>query len=485
MTTLKIAARQSHLARLQAFTVGDALLAAHPGLKVEYLFKESLGDKNLTDPLWKLPERGVFTEDFVSDLLEDRADLVVHSWKDLPTEVRPGLELIGTLPRADLRDLLLFRKASLGKKNLTLLTSSPRRTFAAERELPALLPFKIDSLETKPVRGNVLTRLRKLVEGEGDGLFMAKAALDRLLSSEREEFREAQKELRGYLEHVQWMVMPLSVFPTAPAQGALAIESKAGREDLKKLIGPIHSAATARAVNEERRKFSSFGGGCHQKIGLVVTEHPRLGALEFFYGKLDSGEVKHSITAEKSPKPPSGNRWPLEPAAAFFDRAPLAPKHPGTDLFVARGQALPSDWKLGNELIWAAGTESWKKLAEKGVWVNGTSDGLGEQIPEVDALAGRATKWTKLTHDRSANDGKFPLLATYSLKNRDFTVPKADHYFWMSESSFRRALELDPSIRDAHHASGPGFTAEAIERVLGRPIAVYINFRHWKNGDPL
>jgi hypothetical protein len=55
----------------------------------------------------------------------------------------------------------------------------------------------------------------------------------------------------------------------------------------------------------------------------------------------------------------------------------------------------------------------------------------------------------------------------------------------MIESSFRRAMDLDPSLRDANHASGPGFTAEAIERVLGRPVAVYINFRHWKNGDPL
>lgn len=486
MKLLRIAARQSHLARLQAFTVGDALQVAHPGLQIEYLFKESLGDKNLTDPLWKLPERGVFTEDFVKDLLEDRADIVVHSWKDLPTEARPGLELIGTLPRADVRDLLLFRKASIGKADLTLLTSSPRRTFAAERELPALFPFAVSSLATKSVRGNVLTRLRKLVEGEGDGLFMAKAALDRLLSSNRPEFKEAQEELRGYLKHLNWMVLPLSIFPTAPAQGALAIEAKADRADLKELLSAIHCEKTASAVKQERARFSSYGGGCHQKIGLIVADHPRLGRMEYFYGMLDSGEVIHEIKASASPPSPQESRWPEEAKSVFFDREPLPARHPGTDLFVARAEALPQDWKLGDELVWAAGTETWKKLASRGVWVNGSSDGIGETLPTVESLCGRQPNFTKLTHDRSANDGAFPLLGTYRLRDRERVMPpRVNNYFWMSETAFRRALELDPSIREANHASGAGFTAEAIERVLGKPIGVYINFRHWKNGDPL
>jgi hypothetical protein len=100
-------------------------------------------------------------------------------------------------------------------------------------------------------------------------------------------------------------------------------------------------------------------------------------------------------------------------------------------------------------------------------------------------LAGRATNFTKLTHDRSGNSQIFPLLATYHLEDQDFMLPWAESYFWMSETSFSRALELDPSIREAKHCAGPGFTAEAIERILGRPVEVYINYRHWKNGDPL
>lgn len=488
MKSIRIAARKSHLARLQAYSVGEALTRAHPGLEISYSFRESLGDKNLTDPLWKIPERGVFTEDFVQDLLSETADLVVHSWKDLPTEARPGLALLGTLPRADVRDLLFFRPESMGKKNLTLLTSSPRRTFSAENHLRDLLPFPVESIETKPVRGNVSTRIRKLVEGEGDGLFMAKAALDRLLTAPQEEFREAQEELRTYLAQLRWMVMPLSLFPTAPAQGALAIEAKAGRAEIAALVAPIHCPATAEAVNRERKLFSSFGGGCHQKIGLNVVPHPRFGNLEFFYGH-HQGVTKHFVRADTAPEaaPANVTRWPLEARQDFFTREEIpGVQHPGTDLFVGRANALPESWKTGKELIWTAGIESWRRLAARGLWVNGTADSLGETLPEVDTLAGRPVRWTKLTHETSGNDGVFPnMLATYRLIPReDFTPPPADAYFWMSASTFERALELRPEIRNARHASGPGHTAAVIEKVLGRPGEVYINYRHWKDGDP-
>jgi hydroxymethylbilane synthase len=484
---IRIGSRKSPLARMQAYAVGAALENADPSVRIKYLFKESLGDKNLNDPLWKMPERGVFTEDFVQDLLNESTDLVVHSWKDLPTEPRPGLSLLGTLPRADMRDLLFFRPASLGKKNLTLLTSSPRRTFSAENHLRPLLPFQVDSIETKTVRGNVNTRIRKLVDGEGDGLFMAKAALDRLLTTTQEEFAEARAELRSYLTQLQWMVLPLSLFPTAPAQGALAIEAKAGREELAKLVAKIHCPATEAAVRRERALFSSFGGGCHQKIGLTVAAHPRFGNLEFFYGH-HAGETKRFIRADQAPEalPASATRWPLEQKQEFFRREELAAAAPGTDLFVTRANALPASWKLGSELVWTAGVETWRRLAERGVWVHGTADGLGESLPQVNALAGRETTFTKLTHDQSGNDGVFPrMLATYRLVPREGVVPPVvDAYFWSSASTFQRALELKPEIRDANHAAGPGHTASAIEKVLGRPVAVYINYRHWKDGDP-
>src|SRR5947207_11509753 len=104
---LVLAARRSELARIQAIQVGSTLQKAHPQVNVDYSFHESLGDKNQNDPLWQMPEKGVFTQDFRAGLLRGDFDLVVHSWKDLAIGDDPETEIIATLPRADARDLLL------------------------------------------------------------------------------------------------------------------------------------------------------------------------------------------------------------------------------------------------------------------------------------------------------------------------------------------------------------------------------------------
>src|SRR5206468_2152220 len=141
---LKLGSRKSDLARIQAHAVGEALEAAHPGLKVEFHFSESLGDKNLTDPLWKMPGKGVFTEDLTGDLVEGRVDLVVHSWKDLPVEEKPSTEIAATMTRADSRDLLLFKKNSRSRltdgKVLRIFSSSPRREYNLKPFLSEYLP---------------------------------------------------------------------------------------------------------------------------------------------------------------------------------------------------------------------------------------------------------------------------------------------------------------------------------------------------------
>ena len=112
---LRIASRQSDLARIQAYEVARALKSVQNDLEIEMHFSESLGDKNLTDPLWKMPGKGVFTADLTEDLIQGRADMVVHSWKDLPVEDRIETEIVASLPRADARDFLLFKKTSQNK----------------------------------------------------------------------------------------------------------------------------------------------------------------------------------------------------------------------------------------------------------------------------------------------------------------------------------------------------------------------------------
>src|SRR3989441_10039077 len=106
---LVLAARRSELARIQALQVARTLQSAHPQLEINYSFHESLGDKNQNDPLWQMPEKGVFTQDFRAGLFRGDFDLVVHSWKDLAIEDNPETQIAATLARADARDLLLVR----------------------------------------------------------------------------------------------------------------------------------------------------------------------------------------------------------------------------------------------------------------------------------------------------------------------------------------------------------------------------------------
>src|SRR5215510_14684881 len=152
-----IASRRSDLARIQAYQVGEALRSVHPQIEIDYSFHESLGDKNLNDPLWKMPEKGVFTQDFREGLLRGDFDLVVHSWKDLAIEKDPETEIAATLPRADARDLLLVPKgrwAGVERSGvMTILTSSPRRAHNLDSFLRSALPAKVSHLNFVNVRG--------------------------------------------------------------------------------------------------------------------------------------------------------------------------------------------------------------------------------------------------------------------------------------------------------------------------------------------
>jgi hydroxymethylbilane synthase len=249
---LVLAARRSELARIQALQVGHALEQANPQLTIEYSFHESLGDRNQNDPLWQMPEKGVFTQDLREGLIAGRYDLAVHSWKDLAIEDDGATEIAATLPRADMRDLLLIRAdrwseiARTGR--LKILTSSPRRSFNLDSFLPRALPAKIGELIFEPVRGNVPTRVRKMWEPGADGLIVAKAAIDRLLETDCAEFAETKSALRDVLWKCRWMVLPLRANPAAPAQGALAVEIKSERAELRQLLASINCAATFQAA---------------------------------------------------------------------------------------------------------------------------------------------------------------------------------------------------------------------------------------------
>jgi hydroxymethylbilane synthase len=158
-------------------------------------------------------------------------------------------------------------------------------------------------------------------------------------------------------------------------------------------------------------------------------------------------------------------------------------EQPRADAFrVARADALPDSWSIDDRtIVWTAGSTTWRRLAARGIWVNGCADGLGdEEAPQVDVVAGRALHWVNLTHDRSnRNDA----LATYHV---DATLPEdlpaRSHFFWTSGDAFLRAVERWPSIRDGWHASGPGRTRQTIVDTFGATerTGVWLDRESWE-----
>jgi hydroxymethylbilane synthase len=242
-STLRLATRGSALALRQAALAVDALRAAGHR-DVETVVVRTEGDRRTDAPIDQLEGQGWFTADLERSLLGGRADVAVHSAKDLPTALAPGLGIAAYLARADARDGVV----SAGGHPLhelpsgaTVGTSSARRAGL----LAALYP----GLQTVPIRGNVDTRLRKLDAGEVDALVLACAGLDRL-------------SLGGRLTQR----LDANEFVPSPAQGAIALEAVPGSEAAR-VCGLVGDSATRIAVTAERAVLASLGGGCLLPVG--------------------------------------------------------------------------------------------------------------------------------------------------------------------------------------------------------------------------
>jgi len=511
---LRIAARQSDLARLQAETVAAHIQEKFPNLKIELNFRASLGDQNQHDPLWKMPEKGVFTEDFYSDLVNEKVDIVVHSWKDLPIESKPDTRIVATMKRADQRDLFLFKRSH--KKSvqesgcLKVLTSSPRRSYNLESFFKNYFPYKIRQTQFLNVRGNIPTRLKKLFSEDVDGLIVAKAALDRLLSTNDSQYLNVQNEMSALLKECQWMCLPLSENPSAAAQGALAIEAKNNSPWLE-MLAEIHDEQTFKSVECERKILAHYGGGCHQKIGVSVLART-FGELQFLRGLTDQGEVLDSIrliSSEEFPKAAHREKIYPDPASLtqqnLFQREKKTVSQIGdalkdSFLWVTREDALPDDFRPDtHQILWTSGLKTWQKIAARGIWVNGSAESLGEsEDSRIDVIvqasssgealsAQRASPiaWTKLTHETGFANPNMKIVLTYALRPQaacsNLDLGQKTHFYWSSGSNFDFCTERFPEIRNAWHFCGPGHTFDHLKKCLGShaKLRICLNYEDW------
>jgi len=239
-TKLIIASRESRLAMWQAENVRDRLRALYPACDVQILGMTTRGDQILDRALSKVGGKGLFVKELEVAMEEARADLAVHSLKDVPMELPEGFALAAILEREDPRDAFVSNQfASLSElpDGAIVGTSSLRRQ--------ALISARFPHLVIKPLRGNLDTRLRKLDEGEYAAIILAAAGLKRLGLPER---------IKAFLE-------PVESLPAA-GQGAMAIEILSTRQDLLHALAPLNDLRSFQAVSAERTVSKAFGGSC-------------------------------------------------------------------------------------------------------------------------------------------------------------------------------------------------------------------------------
>ncbi len=266
---IRIATRESPLALRQTELVARALRARYPGLAVEIVAMTTRGDQVLDRPLAQVGGKGLFVKELEAALSEDRADLAVHSMKDVPMELPPGFALATFGEREDPLDAFVSaRHASLEAMppGSIVGTSSLRRECQLRRAHP--------KLAFKPLRGNVNTRLAKLDRGEYDAIILAVAGLRRL----------------GLDVRVRTVVPAATSLP-AIAQGILAVEHLAGRTDIEAALRPFEHAATAVAARAERALGRVVEGSCDIPLGGLATVRGAALALEGFIGTPDGRRV--------------------------------------------------------------------------------------------------------------------------------------------------------------------------------------------------
>ncbi len=249
MKHIRIATRGSRLALAQTRQVAEALTARYPGVSVGLVEISTRGDRDRSDFLRGRSEVGFFTSEVERALVDGRADVAVHSLKDLPTGLTEGLVIAAIPARECVYDTIVTAKPLGAVDDLpagaTIGTSSLRR-------LTQLRLLRSD-LQCGPLRGNVETRIRKVRDGELDAIVVAQAGLNRLA-----------------LTDINGLTLPPEQFIPAPGQGALAVQCRREDNELRKMLGSLNDEATQLAVETERQILAGLHGGCSIPLGVYA-----------------------------------------------------------------------------------------------------------------------------------------------------------------------------------------------------------------------
>ena len=278
MNTINIGTRGSKLAIHQTKIVLKKISELYPNIKLNTKVIKTKGDILLDQDLTKVLDKGFFTSEIQEALYANEIDLAVHSLKDLPTTISEKSKIVAILKREDHRDVFV----SNHKTPLNYFDNYKKIGTSSLRRKSQLLSIN-KNLKILPIRGNVDTRIQKMLDGNYDGLVMAAAGIKRL----------------GLEKHITEF-FDLDTMLTAPGQGAIAIEIRNSDDNLKKLLSKLNHDETNMCVSAERSFLKTLGGGCHVPFAAFASIKNEKMKINAFVGSLD-GEltIKDCISGNK------------------------------------------------------------------------------------------------------------------------------------------------------------------------------------------
>ena len=496
--TINIISRSSTLAKIQAQMVGKTIVQKYPQISLNYISTKTSGDINQNLDISNSSTMGVFTSDISDQVVDGEDSIAVHSWKDFPIEDNKKTNIYGTLKRADMRDMLFLKTELKNLKNvddLLIMTSSPRRRYALETNLADLIPISCSKISFIDIRGNIDTRLNKFITGRAHGIVVAKAAVDRILEYEKSK-NITTSTTQTCLKSSQWMVLPLSLFPSAPAQGAIGIEVANKNHSLIDLVQSINEEETFDNVVNERKIMSKYGGGCSQKIGVSIWGKNNL-KIKSINGLTEYGEVLKDFTTISSRLSEQGsskttirsNAFPVAKSEKnifsrkFLDKNTQIGKIKNSIIYITRKTVLKNKPTFAHSCILiTSGIKTWRESVKEGYWINGSTDSMGQsELDQLELITKRKDVIKLSFKDNSSK--KTDTIDLYELLDPKFPTDfeKREEYFWMSSFAFSVALERSPAIINKRHASGMGNTYKKIKKLIGQnhDITPYLSYEHW------
>jgi hydroxymethylbilane synthase len=498
METIRLIGRGSRLSVLQMEKVARKIESVFPTTKVEIITRNSKGDALQDVPLHTVEGSDFFTQDIFDALSNNEADIAVHSLKDMSSEHFFGSNAFAVVDRNDIRDIAIFHREAEEKikngEKIIIGTCSPRREEMAIGFLQKALPqlntsFKV---ETKNIRGNVDTRLRKLDAGEYDGIILATAGLNRLLESEQDG-----PAIKKLLSNKRLMLLPLIECVPAPCQGAIVAEASRTNQKAIEVLNKINDPELMEECRLEKTTAGQYGAGCLQRFGVTSISY---------------GNNKVLYAAGKDSRENSFSNWSGLPGldtrqkslfsttdfmGSFFNyeisNSKIEIKEPVA--YIANYKAVEQKEcirQLQSKKVWASGTKTWFELSAKGIWVEGCADAFGLEFLQASWQMPLFTISKKdvavITNGQSANTWQskgWKVYATYNTTEKyspeiGSKIKEADIIFWTSYRQYQQYKDVVK--QDVQHSCPYGETAEQLKAAGIDPV-VFPNikaFQQWK-----